>query len=100
MSRRQKLVKVLLKYLGTKPSKRTTAVVAVLMLASYGVGVAQGQGMLAETGLEDTQPVNNTPENISTPNITAEQPDMNNLENNQSLSDETEPGGNTTNVTN
>ena len=59
MTRREKLVSTVLEYLGTKPSKKQIGAVVILVVASYGLGVAQGQGTIGETQPTDCQDITN-----------------------------------------
>jgi len=48
-SRIRKLVKAVFKLMDTEPSKRTLGAIAVISLASFGLGVAQGQANMEKT---------------------------------------------------
>jgi hypothetical protein len=101
MSRRQKLVKVLLKYLGTKPSKRQISVIAVLIMVSFGLGMtyqkvnqSQQTPLDCKADKQDREAKNPVVEPYYNETIGACMvPEI-------YLDNQTEPGGNTTNVTN
>jgi len=101
MSRREKLVSTVLKYLGTKPSKKQVSVVVMLMVLSFGLGVALSDDVIQETAPEVEQPVNNTsqtsPDNSSIDNSTDQ--GLDNSSGNLTMVDPEPDGENTTNST-